>query len=207
MARKSQQERSTEMRTRLMEATLDCMESWGYHGTSLSRILTSAGVSRGAWRHHYASKHDLVASAAEYALNRVVETTQRMALRDSQLGQDLNRLFDFIWDNFYTGRHKAVWLEFNIACRTDAALRQRLKPILDRFHAAIETLWENHFATSDLTNIPVETFLVLSINTLRGMAVQSIIQDDQAFYRNLRSQWVKIIAPLVMAKKDGLASA
>ncbi len=204
MARKSQQERSTEMRTRLMEATLDCLESWGYHGASLSRILESAGVSRGAWHHHYASKHDLVASAAEYALNRVVETTQRLALKDPPLELDLNRLFDFIWDNFYTGRHKAVWLEFNIACRTDAALRQRLKPILDHFHTAIETAWNSHFAASDLTNIPIETFLELSINTLRGMAVQSIIQDDQAYYRNLRSQWVRIIAPLVIAKKRAL---
>lgn len=205
MARRTQQERSTEMRTRLVEATLDCLETWGYYGASLSRILETAGVSRGAWRHHYASKHDLVAAAAEYALTRVVEKTQALALQNPLPELDLNRLFDFIWENFYTGRHKAVWLEFNVACRTDADLRQRLKPILDHFHTAIETAWKSYFATTELTDISIETFLVLSINTLRGMAVQSIIQDqddDQAYYKKLRLQWVKIISPLVVVKRE-----
>lgn len=206
MARRSQQERRTEMRARLLEATLDGLEKWGYHGASLSRILETAGVSRGAWRHHYASKHDLVASAAEYALTRVVETVEALAQEDPPRKLDLERLFDFIWDNFYTGRHKAVWLEFNVACRTDIALKQRLKPILDHFHAAIEAAWKRYFATTGQTDIPIETFLILSINTLRGMAVQSIVQDDQTYYKNLRSQWVRIISPLVVAKEDGAAA-
>jgi AcrR family transcriptional regulator len=189
------------MRARLIEATLSCLETWGYHGASLSRILDTAGVSRGAWRHHFATKNDLVAAAAEFALQRTVAITRTLARNLPPEQLDLERLFDFIWNNFYTGRHRAVWLEFNVACRTETALRQRLTPVLEEFHAEIEKAWEEHFATTANTRIPTAAFITLTINALRGMAVQSIVQDDQAYYKKLRSYWISIMAPLIQRKE------
>lgn len=199
--RKTQQQRRNEMRARLIEATLSCLVKWGYHGSSLTRILDTAGVSRGAWRHYFATKNDLVAAAAEHALKRTVTITRTLArnLPPDQL--DLDRLFDFIWDNFYTGRHRAVWLEFNVACRTETSLRQRLTPVLEEFHKEIEKVWEEHYTTAAPTDIPVAAFLTLTINALRGMAVQSIVQDDQAYYKKLRSYWITIVAPLIQHKE------
>lgn len=199
--RKTQQQRRTEMRARLIEATLTCLEKWGYHGSSLTRILEAAGVSRGAWRHHFATKNDLVAAAAEYALKRTVALTRSLARNLSPEQLDLDRLFDFIWNNFYTGRHRAVWLEFNVACRTETCLRQCLTPVLEEFHAEIERVWEEHFTTAEYTKIPVAAFITLTINVFRGMAVQSIIQDDQAYYKKLRSYWISVMAPLIQRKE------
>jgi AcrR family transcriptional regulator len=199
--RRTQQQRRAEMRARLIEATLKCLEKWGYHGSSLTRILDAAGVSRGAWRHHFATKNDLVAAAAEYALKRTVAITRTLARNLSPQQLDLDRLFDFIWDNFYTGRHRAVWLEFNVACRTETSLRQRLTPVLEEFHAEIEKAWEEHYTTTAYTDIPVAAFITLTINALRGMAVQSIVQDDQAYYKKLRSYWITIVAPLIQRKE------
>lgn len=193
------------MRARLIEATLSCLERWGYHGASLSRILDTAGVSRGAWRHHFATKNDLVAAAAEYALQRTVTITRTLARNLAPEQLDLERLFDFIWNNFYTGRHRAVWLEFNVACRTETSLRQRLTPVLEEFHAEIEKAWTEHYTTAAHTGIPATAFITLTINTLRGMAVQSIIQDDQAYYKKLRSYWISIMAPLIQRKEKSRA--
>ncbi len=190
-----------EMRARLIEATLTCLEKWGYHGASLSRILDEAGVSRGAWRHHFSTKNDLVAAAAEYALKRAVTTTRALARDLPPEQQDLGRLFDFIWENFYTGRHRAVWLEFNVACRTEETLRRRLTPVLEEFHTEIEKAWEEHFTTKPGTQIPSAAFLTLTINTMRGMSVQSIVQDDQAYFKKLRSYWISIVTPLIQRKE------
>ena len=199
--RRSQQERRTQMRARLIEATLTCLEKWGYHGSSLSRILDQAGVSRGAWRHHFATKQDLVAAAAEYALKRAVTLTRALACDLPPEQRKLDHLFDFIWETFYTGRHRAVWLEFNVASRTETALRQRLLPVLEAFHTEIKNVWEEYFATTARTDIPAAALLTLTINAMRGMAVQSIVQDDQAYYKQLRSYWISIIAPLLRRKE------
>jgi AcrR family transcriptional regulator len=199
--RKTQQQRRAEMRARLIEATLICLDKWGYHGSSLSRILDTAGVSRGAWRHHFATKNDLVAAAAEFALKRTVTVTRTLVGNLSPQQLDLERLFDFIWDNFYTGHHRAVWLEFNVACRTETSLRQCLTPVLEEFHTEIEKAWEEHYTTTAHTEIPAAAFIMLTINAMRGMAVQSIVQDDQAYYKKLRSYWISIMAPLIRHKE------
>jgi AcrR family transcriptional regulator len=200
--RKTQQQRRAEMRARLIEATLTCLEKWGYHGSSLTRILDMAGVSRGAWRHYFATKNDLVAAAAEYALKKTVTTTLALSHNLPPQQQDLDHLFDFIWENFYTGRHRAVWLEFNVACRTETSLRQRLTPVLEEFHAEIEKAWEKHYTAAAHTKIPAAAFITLTINAMRGMAVQSIVQDDQAYYKKLRSYWISIMAPLIQRKEE-----
>lgn len=199
--RKTQRQRRTEMRARLIEAMLTCLDKWGYHGSSLTRILDTAGVSRGAWRHYFATKNDLVAAAAEYALKRTVTTTRTLANNLPREQLDLDRLFDFIWNNFYTGRHRAVWLEFNVACRTDTSLRQRLTPVLEEFHEEIERAWEEHYTTTAHTKIPAAVFITLTINAMRGMAVQSIVQDNQAYYKRLRSYWISIMAPLIRRRE------
>ena len=91
--KRTQEEKSREMRTRLIEATLDCLQDNGYHGTSLSRILENAGVSRGAWRHHYRSKKELIAAAAaEYLFEGAIQKA-REAIPNLARGQDPIRCF------------------------------------------------------------------------------------------------------------------
>lgn len=48
-------------RARLVEATLRCLQLYGFQGTSIRRICAEAGVSIGLINHHYQSKDELVA--------------------------------------------------------------------------------------------------------------------------------------------------
>jgi AcrR family transcriptional regulator len=199
--RKTALQRRTETRTRLIEATLTCLEKWGYHGSSLNRILERAGVSRGTFNRYFATKDELVAAAAEYALNRIISITRTLG-RNLPVDQlDFGRLFDFIWDNFYTGRQQAVGLEFYIACRTETTLRQRLSPVLEEFHEEIERVWEEYFTAAAHTTIPAAAVIMLTINTLRGMAIHSVVQDDPAYFKKLRSYWISIMDSLIQRRE------
>jgi len=62
--RRTQAERSEAMRTRLIEATLQCLETEGYAGTTVTKIVEAAQVSRGAPVHHFPSKAALIAAAS-----------------------------------------------------------------------------------------------------------------------------------------------
>ena len=59
---RSQQERSRQTRDLLVEATLDSLQEFGFHGASLSRILDRAGISKGTWAHHFATRNELIAA-------------------------------------------------------------------------------------------------------------------------------------------------
>lgn len=195
--RSLQEEKSHMMRLRLIEATLDCIRDYGYHGTSLSKILKRAGVSRGAWRHHYNNKKDLIAAAAEHFLAGPVTRAGQLAAEIEPENRTLEFFSDYIWENFYQGPYRDIWLEFHIACRTDAELRDRLVPIIRKFFTSLDALWHTHFQTTRETSAPVDMLMNLTLFILRGMAIQSIIIDDPVFYKKLRDQWVQMLTPLV----------
>src|ERR1022692_3244805 len=71
--RRTQEERSTRMRARLLDATVDCLARLGYAGTTTTEIAKRARVSRGAQLHHYPRKEDLVIASVEHVFRLRLE--------------------------------------------------------------------------------------------------------------------------------------
>jgi AcrR family transcriptional regulator len=200
--RKTQAEKSREMKKRLIDATLICLQERGYHGTSISEILNRAGVSRGAWRHHYTNKKELVVAAAKHFLKGPIQTARDLAPHFQNRENVLVELIDYIWENFYQGTYRDIWLEFNVACRTDEELKQRLKPVIKEFFNSLDELWREYFATVDDASGTVETLMNLTLYSMRGMAIQSIVLDEPDYYRTLRDQWIKMVSPLIKRRQE-----
>ena len=193
----SHKERSATMQARLIEATLTALSKHGYHGASLSVILKEAGVSRGAWSHHFKSKKELVAKAAESILQHAIGEAKKAATNLKAAG-NVTSILDFIWNNFYTGRHRDVWLEFNNAARTDHELKERLMPILEEFHSSLDQIWLDNLRTDDTAN--GKMLMNLTIYFLRGLAIQSVSYDKPDYYAKLRNDWAALIEPHIRWK-------
>lgn len=56
----------TTARTRLLDAALGVIRAKGYAGTSVDELCTAAGVTKGAFFHHFASKEALGVAAADH---------------------------------------------------------------------------------------------------------------------------------------------
>ncbi|WP_255568517.1 TetR/AcrR family transcriptional regulator [Neoroseomonas alba] len=56
--------RRNEARTRLLDAAVTVLRRQGYAGTTVEDICTEAGVTKGAFFHHFRSKDDLAVAAA-----------------------------------------------------------------------------------------------------------------------------------------------
>lgn len=200
---RTQEEKSKVMRLRLIEATLACLQELGYHGASLTQILKRADVSRGAWRHHYSSKKELMAAAAEHFLQGPVTSARELVVKSKIEDADIGFLIEYVWNNFYQGPYRDIWLEFHVACRTDMELRQRLAPVIRRFFVTLDELWQANFRTTGKTDVGVDVLLNLTLYVMRGMAIQSIIIEDADYYRGLRSQWLRMVSPLIAVSSDG----
>ena len=205
--KRTQEEKSRNMRRRLIAATLACLQQRGYHGTSISQILTRAGVSRGAWRHHYNNKRDLVAAAAESFLAGPIDKVSELAPLLSESQEPLRTLVDFVWDNFYQGDYRDIWLEINVACRTDRELKAHIEPIIRDFFDALDRLWQDNFQPIQGGGVPIEALMNLTLYTMRGMAIQSVSIDEPDYYRDLRERWIEILSPLVAVREGAFSEA
>ncbi len=53
-------------RERLLAAAFDLVRAKGYHATTVDDLCAAAGVTKGAFFHHFASKEDLAVAAADH---------------------------------------------------------------------------------------------------------------------------------------------
>ncbi|HYD98035.1 MAG TPA: TetR/AcrR family transcriptional regulator [Alphaproteobacteria bacterium] len=197
--RRSQEERSRDMRRLFAEAMLDALQECGYQGASLSAVLARAGVSRGAWAHHFETKRDLVVAAAEHMFESGIADAAAMA-REMAGGDDaarLEALVEAVWRRFYQGRHRDVLFELAVASRTDDVLRDRLAPVFLRLQAALAEVWGAAFPAADAAAPPL---LAFSMFMLRGMAMQTMLADDPPQLAQMRRDWAAMLAGLLRAE-------
>lgn len=74
--------RTGEARAKLLDAALAVMRSRGYAGTSVDDLCAAAGVTKGAFFHHFRSKEDLGVTAAAHFSAWLEGVFARSAWRD-----------------------------------------------------------------------------------------------------------------------------
>lgn len=195
-----QAEKSRAMRRKLVQATLVCLDEYGYHGTTISRIIDRAGVSRGAWRHHFPNKKALVAEAAKFmyagSIQRVIKFIPTLEPDNNPLAA----LFDFTREHFHQGWHRNVWLEFTVASRTDEELRSLVAPLIEEFFKAVDNLADSLVEALNPELAGSSLLVNLTLYVSRGMAIQSITHDDPEHFKELSDLWPKLLDELVRLK-------
>ncbi|HEV2674593.1 MAG TPA: TetR/AcrR family transcriptional regulator [Aliidongia sp.] len=195
---RTQEERSRDMRALLIEATLDCLQAHGFHGASLSVILKQAGVSRGAWAHHFPSKQELIAAAAEAMMADAAAAARAVAATLDGQEDRFTSLIEQVWQRFYCGRHRDVLFELVVACRTDRALAGRLHPVFVELIDSFRGAWGS--ATPDATG--GGDLLTLTLFVLRGMAMQEMLAESPDGQAALRGLWTGVTRDFLQSRHD-----
>jgi AcrR family transcriptional regulator len=68
----------TEVRRRILAAAVDLFADHGYDATSVSQVISRAGVAKGGFYHHFASKDELLHAVYGELINRQVEGMGRI---------------------------------------------------------------------------------------------------------------------------------
>ncbi len=160
-----QQERSETTRTRLMDATVECLVELGWAGTTTTVVAQRAGVSRGAQLHHYPARADLVVAAVEHlGAARFAEAREAAAaLPDGP------------------GRTRAV-LDML------AELRAVVAPL------EAEVGRETHRLTVELLGVDesrpgVRAAIQQTLDMVRGLGISDLLTDDSARRSALLDDW------------------
>jgi len=131
-----QQRKSSQTRVGILEASIDCLATHGYARTTTQLIAETAGISRGAMLHHYATKAELIEAIIAYSFYRRAEILANGVknISERQRVQEFAGL-EILWESFLTREYRA-YVELNIASRTDAEVREIFLPQARRFTQA-----------------------------------------------------------------------
>jgi AcrR family transcriptional regulator len=122
----SRQQRGEETRAQLVQAAARAFAEQGYDATSVAEICQRAGVSKGAFYHHFDSKQDLFLDLLDFWLRGLVKQLEVARLGASTMPGGLIRMAEEARIVFeMAGQYVPIFLEFFAQARRDPEVLDR----------------------------------------------------------------------------------
>ncbi len=157
--RRTQADRTAGTRATLEEVTVDVLVEHGWAAVTVIEVCNRAGVSRGAFHHHYPSLSNLLAES----LRRLYT---EMRGKDRPTATSLMQLFDATWRQIGDPRFKAV-LEAWLAMANDPSLRTEIGPVVAEF----ATLVRPENVAPSVLNANDRALYLMARETMFGLAL------------------------------------
>lgn len=157
---RTQADRTATTRAALQDAAIDVLVERGWAAVSAVEVCNRAGVSRGAFHHHYANLPQLLADA----LRRLYE---KALPADPPPITNVAELVDATWAAMSNTQFKAV-LEAWLAMANDPSLRDEIGPVVAAFANIVRA---DHLAPTVLATDDDRAFYLMARETLLGLAL------------------------------------
>ena len=185
--RRTQAERTAETRSKLIEATIECLIEQGYVGTTTLAVCKRAGVSHGSLLHHFGKREVLLGAALEsvYARlrDRVVSGLEALPEGDARVAA----MVDLMWTAFGAREFKAV-LELWMAAANQPDVSWAVWPEARAFDAGNPPLADQLFPEFAARVPDFYLYVSLLFQALQGMGLVHATLPESPESETLRGQ-------------------
>lgn len=175
----------------LVDAAVHLLGEVGYARTTTAEICRHAGVSTGGLFRHFDSRLDVIVAAADEVRSRQFD----------QFREGLEALSEVtLHDGLVLLRRacrapiNAAWYELLVAARTDAALREKLAPLTERYHREIMEIGRTMPVAGALPPDELDTLLLSIVHLLDGEALVSVVHGHPEHEDIRLEQLVRILS-------------
>jgi AcrR family transcriptional regulator len=161
----------------LIDTTIRCLVKYGYHGTTYIKISEESGYSRGAMRHHFPSRSDIMKATIDYLHQKRLVAFRKAAANISSNKSRTRENIDALWQHVNHPMFM-LFIELSLAARRDRDLDSILRPAQDNFrrecyYSALELFpeWLNR-------REQIRTAIDLSLYMMEGMVLDNLSTDD-----------------------------
>jgi AcrR family transcriptional regulator len=190
--RRTQEERSEETRTKLIQAAIQCISDLGYSRTTLTEITRRAGVSVGAAQHHFPSKTDLIFATINYVFTEMHMFLAEMPHTSRSIEERIDHLLNNYWAWFSSPTYLAAW-ELIIGARQDEQLFAMIRQRIATGGKEIDQMWRKTFADSGVDDEQLHATVQFTFETLRGMALHRVLKPGEAHHRQMLDRLRKML--------------
>lgn len=178
-----QQDRSAVTRTRLLDATIQCLLERGYAGTTTLAVCKIAGVSRGGQLHHFPTRETLLVSAAEHFAHEVLENVRKKAAQLAHDEDPVSSVLSLLWEQL-SGPFFTAGYELWVAARTDPSLRKVFAPIEQNMAHEVRKTCEDLFPATVTRREHFVNDLACVFNMLQGLALTRTVRVNDDLVRH-----------------------
>ena len=171
--RRTQAERTTETRTRIIEAVHACISELGFARTTAAEIAKRAGVTWGAAQHHFGGKDGILLAVLEDSFERFAAKLAEVP--DSAPLEE--RVAQFVargWEHFASPHYRSTYeilLHASDVFPRDSLWRERMEKAWTR-------IWSEVFSREKLTRRRAIALQQFTVASLAGLASLRMFEGE-----------------------------
>jgi len=191
--------RGDETRARILAAAAECFTHAGYDATGVAEICARAGVSKGAFYHHFSTKQAAFLALFDQWLQQLDESMQATRTPGETAPQRLERLAGMVQQVLEAAAGQVpMFLEFWRQAAKDAEVWQTTVEPYRRFRSAFAALLSDGVADGTLRPVDPDMAACVLVSLGVGLVLQGALDPTGAEWSSVPEQAVQMLL-------DGLA--
>lgn len=173
------QQRSEETRTRIMDAAVKLFSTRGFAAASVDDICAEAGISKGAFYHHFESKQALFLALLDgwlQAIDRSIESSKDKTVPETFM--QMTEAFPYIFET--AGDGLPMFLEFWLQASRDKKVWDASIAPFRRYHKYFTSLIKKGVDEGSFVEVDPELASRMIVATAMGLLLQSLLDPKGA---------------------------
>ena len=175
--------RGTDTKERIITKSAELFNSYGYHGCSLSDIMTATNLQKGGIYNHFKNKDEIAEEAFDYSYNRVIKRFRKLLGEAKSPLEKLYTVIDafasFADDPVVKGGGCPIFNTAMDSTNTQPELKRKARLGIESLITYVEIKLNEGIAEGVFRpDVDVKLFASLLIMTLEGAIVMSCVQNN-----------------------------
>jgi len=173
------QQRSEETRTKIMDSAIKLFSSMGYNKASVDDICAEAGISKGAFYHHFKSKQELFLALLDgwlQTIDNAIEASQDLSAPETFTR--MTEAFPYIFET--AGDGLPMFLEFWLQASRDKKIWDASIAPYRRYHKHFTSLIKKGVDEGSFVEVDPELASRMIVSTAMGLLLQSLLDPKGA---------------------------
>ena len=187
------QARGQHTRTEILEAASRSFATHGYDATGVAEICREAGISKGAFYHHFPSKQAVFLELLEEWLGGIDERIRSLGEAASSIPEALSSMTDMLRDVLQTAEGQLpLFLEFlTKAARDPAVWRATIEPYR-RYASYFAQLIARGVEEGSIRGVDPTRGGTILVSLAVGLIVQGVMDPDGADWVDISREAVRM---------------
>jgi AcrR family transcriptional regulator len=192
-ARRTQTERSDEMRARLAQAAYEVIALRGHSAFRTAAVAAAAGVSQGALLHHFPTKDAVTLAAVSHALSLGAAASQERLRHVRGTADTVLRAMLADFRAFFLEDGFWVALDITMDASKTTIVFDEIRHIVAKYRAPVYDQWAEKLRACGWPATRATTAVRTTSALVSGFAIRSLWADDAALSRATEERWIELI--------------
>ncbi len=186
------QQRSEETRAHILEAAVKQFSVNGYNKASVDSICEQAGVSKGAFYHHFKAKQDVFLALLDgwlQTFDQAIEASKDRPV--PEIFQLMTEYFPYIFES--ASDNLPMFLEFLQQASRDETIWQASIAPYRRYHKHFASLIKRGIAEGSFVDVDPNLAARLIVSAAMGLLLQSLLDPQGAKWDKVARETVQLM--------------